>query len=148
MVIDDPSDETTKRYDNSVKLCEPFYKNLGLEKTRIEQEEIARAIKKDNQLKLVKTKTQILESSDETIRRVFDSAYTTGTSSWITVKPNVHQGFFHSHKQFQDTMAVRYNSYPGDAPSYCRCGEKASILHILSCKNGGLPIIRYNATGI
>ncbi|KAI0979483.1 hypothetical protein GJ496_009443 [Pomphorhynchus laevis] len=35
--IDDPSDETTKRDDNYVKLCEPFYKNLGPEKTRNEQ---------------------------------------------------------------------------------------------------------------
>ncbi|KAI0987301.1 hypothetical protein GJ496_011748 [Pomphorhynchus laevis] len=55
-----------------------------------------------------------------TIRRLFDSACTTGTLSWITVIPNVHKGFFLSHKQFQDAMAIRYNSYPGDSLSYCR----------------------------
>ena len=55
-----------------------------------------------------------------------------------------HSGFALHKRAFQDTLALRYNWQPLQAPSACACVTKFSIEHALSCPKGGFPSIRHN----
>ena len=66
-------------------------------------------------------------------------------SSWLTVLPMEEHGFSLNKGEFRDALHLRYGWDIRNAPQSCVCGSRFSIDHALTCKRGGIPILRHNA---
>ena len=67
-----------------------------------------------------------------------------GASSWLTAVPLIDQGLVLNKQEFRGSLLLRYNVPPFDLPRKCVCGEKYTICHALSCKNGGFVAQRHD----
>ena len=91
-----------------------------------------------------RTFDQLNESLPNSLKHSIDLAQEKGASSWLTSLPIAEFGFTLHKGAFHDTLALRYNWQPLQAPSTCECGAKFSVEHALSCPKGGFPSIRHN----
>ena len=67
------------------------------------------------------------------------------TGSWLTVMPDTLNGTVLSAEEFQDSLRVRYGLVPiGLQPKCDGCYKDFTVTHALSCKTGGLVILRHN----
>ena len=75
------------------------------------------------------------------IRRIKDGK----VSGWLTVLPLVKYQFDLSAQEFWDGMALRYKRPMINTPELCDgCGADFTLAHALSCRKGGLVIMRHN----
>jgi hypothetical protein len=64
---------------------------------------------------------------------------------WLTTLPSTVNGMELLAQEFLDQLLLRYARSPGDLPSHCDgCGQTFSVQHAMTCKTGGLVIIRHN----
>jgi hypothetical protein len=86
--------------------------------------------------------TELPCDSQRTIRRGKE------TGLWLTTLPSTVNGTELSAQEFRDQLLIRYARSPGDLPSHCDgCGQTFSVQNAMTCKNGGLVIIRHNEIG-
>ena len=66
-------------------------------------------------------------------------------ASWLSTAPNRLNGAELSAEEFRDSLRIRYGFEPPNLPSRCDgCNSKFSVEHALSCKKGGLVLLRHN----
>jgi hypothetical protein len=67
------------------------------------------------------------------------------TGAWLTATPDRLNGTELAGDEFRDGLCLRYNFLPKSLPPMCDgCGQKFSVSHAMSCKKGGLVLIRHN----
>jgi hypothetical protein len=67
------------------------------------------------------------------------------TGAWITSMPDSLNGTVLSAEEFRDSLRLRYGLKPHALPESCDgCGQRFSVGHALSCKKGGLVLLRHN----
>jgi hypothetical protein len=65
---------------------------------------------------------------------------------WLTCIPNALNGTRLTREEFRDNLRLRYGFDPLDLRSKCDgCDCKLTVEHALSCKKGGLVLIRHNS---
>ena len=67
-----------------------------------------------------------------------------GASSWLSALPLRKNSFDLSKSDFRDALCLRYGWQLSRMPSHCVCGKQFNTEHVLSCPNGGLPMLRHN----
>jgi hypothetical protein len=67
------------------------------------------------------------------------------TGMWLTTMPNRLNGTELSAEEFRDSLRLRLGLAPLGLPDGCDgCGQKFSVGHALTCKKGGLVLLRHN----
>eukprot|EP00957_Ditylum_brightwellii_P005165 393592-Ditylum_brightwellii.AAC.1 len=68
------------------------------------------------------------------------------TGAWLTVIPNRMNGTALSEEEFQDNLCLRYGMHPLHLQQRCDgCNAKFSVEHSLTCKKGGLLLLRHSS---
>ena len=71
-----------------------------------------------------------------------------GTSSWLTAHPLKEFGYILNRQEFIDAnFAMNYDLKIKDGAKVCACGEKNSVFHSPTCKNGGYVALRLIGRG-
>jgi hypothetical protein len=69
----------------------------------------------------------------------------TETGAWLTAMPNSLNGTELSEDEFRDSLRLRFGLTPVALPERCDgCDAKFTVAHALSCKKGGLVLLRHN----
>lgn len=85
----------------------------------------------------------VLTSLDPKLQRIIERAKLTG--QWLSVTPTFAAQTILSPQEFRDGLCLRYGLHPLCLPSHCDgCGVPFSLDHALTCKKGGLVLIRHN----
>jgi hypothetical protein len=67
------------------------------------------------------------------------------TGTWLTTTPDRLNGTELSAEEFRDSLRLRLGLPLLDLPDRCDgCGQKFSVGHAMSCKKGGLVLLRHN----
>jgi hypothetical protein len=67
------------------------------------------------------------------------------TGTWLTTTPDRLNGTELSAEEFRDSLRLRLGLTPVDLPDRCDgCDQKFSVGHALTCKKGGLVLLRHN----
>ncbi len=67
------------------------------------------------------------------------------TGSWITATPDRLNGTELSAEEFRDSLRLRFGLLPSFLPHRCDgCNERFTVEHAMSCKKGGLVVMRHN----
>ena len=85
----------------------------------------------------------ISDAADPTTQRRMLRATETGT--WLTTMPNRLNGTELSADEFRDSLRLRLRLGPLGLPDRCDgCGQRFSLGHAMTCKKGGLVLLRHN----
>ena len=86
---------------------------------------------------------QIRAASDPATQRRMLRA--TETGAWLTAMPDRLNGTELSAEEFRDSLRLRFGLTPLGLPDRCDgCGQRFSVGHALTCKKGGLVLLRHN----
>ncbi len=86
---------------------------------------------------------QLLAAADTSTKRRMLRAKETGT--WLTTMPNRLNGTELSADEFRDSLRLRLGLVPLGLPDRCDgCGQRFSLGHAMTCKKGGLVLLRHN----
>jgi hypothetical protein len=86
---------------------------------------------------------KISAAADPATQRRMLRAKETGT--WLTTMPDRLNGTELSRDEFRDSLRLRFGLAPLDLPDRCDgCGQRFSLGHAMSCKKGGLVLLRHN----
>ena len=98
----------------------------------------------DHQMRLDAYKTSLPSTAEgRHSRHILDNACQTGRL--LSIPPNAAFNTDLSATEFRDRLHFRYGLDPPNLPLTCDgCGEKSSISHAMTCKKGGLVILRHN----
>jgi hypothetical protein len=67
------------------------------------------------------------------------------TGTWLTTTPDRLNGTELSADEFRDSLRLRLGLAPLDLPDRCDgCGQRFSVGHAMTCKKGGLVLLRHN----
>lgn len=67
------------------------------------------------------------------------------TGIWVTVMPSTANGTELSAEEFRDGVRLRFGLTPGNLQEHCDgCAQRFSVGHALTCKKGGLVLLRHN----
>jgi hypothetical protein len=67
------------------------------------------------------------------------------TGMWITATPDRLNGTELSSEEFRDSLRLRFGLLPSFLPHRCDgCNERFTVEHAMSCKKGGLVVMRHN----
>jgi hypothetical protein len=82
--------------------------------------------------------------ADQTPATKRQSTRAKSTGAWLTVMPDPLNGTDLSAEEFHDSVRLRYGLQPTALPNHCDgCSHKFSVEHALSCKVGGLVMLRH-----
>ena len=87
----------------------------------------------------------LLDKVNAEMKRSVELACEKGASSWLNAMPIQSLGYVLNKQEFRDGIYLRYGWRIPNTPSYCNCGEKNSVDHVLNCKLGGYVSLRHNA---
>ena len=86
---------------------------------------------------------QLLAAADTSTKRRMLRAKETGT--WLTTMPNRLNATELSADEFRDSLRLRLGLAPLGLPDRCDgCGHRFSLGHAMTCKKGGLVLLRHN----
>ena len=69
----------------------------------------------------------------------------TCSGSWLTVSPDRINGTDLNETEFRDSLRLRFGMTPVNLPERCDgCHQRFSVGHAMSCKKGGLILLRHN----
>ena len=86
----------------------------------------------------------ILDRSDDHLRRILEQATQKSASSWLTVLPIEAEGFALHKSDFRDAVRLRYGLTIPNLPRKCVCGSDFNVDHAMICKKGGFVSQRHN----
>jgi hypothetical protein len=67
------------------------------------------------------------------------------TGGWLNILPDSLNGTELSSEEFRDSIRIRLGFTPTALPEKCDgCGHYFTIEHALTCKKGGLVLLRHN----
>jgi hypothetical protein len=67
------------------------------------------------------------------------------TGAWLTAMPNTLNGTELAEDEFRDSLRLRFGLTPLALPGRCDgCDAKFTVAHAMSCKKGGLVLLRHN----
>jgi hypothetical protein len=67
------------------------------------------------------------------------------TGPWLTAMPDTLNGTVLTADEFRDSLRLRYGLKPLALPDSCDgCGQRFSVGHAMTCKKGGLVLLRHN----
>jgi hypothetical protein len=67
------------------------------------------------------------------------------TGAWLTAMPDTLNGTVLSSEEFRDSLRLRCGLLPNALPAKCDgCSKNFSVEHGMSCKAGGLVLLRHN----
>ena len=67
------------------------------------------------------------------------------TGAWLTTMPDRLNGTELSADEFRDSLRLRFGLVPLGLPERCDgCGQRFTLGHAMSCKKGGLVLLRHN----
>ncbi|KAI0978279.1 hypothetical protein GJ496_005553 [Pomphorhynchus laevis] len=87
----------------------------------IEQENIIRILRQEKDLENVLKKDDLMERSDDHIRRALDHASMKGSSNWLSISLIDDRQIRLSKTQFQNALAARYTLKRNDDRNKCSC---------------------------
>ena len=93
-----------------------------------------------NSKKIYNTDKSLPQDALQFVKRARDG----GAGSWLTALPLDKLGFTLNKSDFRDALRLRYNIPITDIPSYCVCGERSNVIHVLSCKKAGFVSQRHD----
>ena len=68
----------------------------------------------------------------------------TKSGAWLTITPDRMNGTELAADEFRDSLRMRYGMTPIGLPSRCEgCQQKFTVEHAMSCKKGGLILLRH-----
>jgi hypothetical protein len=98
-----------------------------------------------------KTRTMVAEAAltsllaDATPAATRQATRAKSTGAWITAMPDALNGTVLSSDEFRDSLRLRYGLRPTNLPITCDgCTKSFSVEHAMSCKVGGLVLLRHN----
>ena len=133
--------KTTKDLTHLIYSKETEYSMLDSSKMR----DAKKKLKEEKESSLKVRVTELETNMSETQRRLFHCSMEKGASSWLTVMPTKRLGYVLNKQEFQDAMRLRYGWPIPNTPSYCGCGKKNSLDHVITCPKGGYIYMRHNA---
>jgi hypothetical protein len=87
--------------------------------------------------------TWLSDEADTSVKRRMLRAKETGT--WLTTMPNCLNATELSADEFRDSLWLRLGLAPLGLPDRCDgCGHRFSLGHAMTCKKGGLVLLRHN----
>ena len=67
------------------------------------------------------------------------------SGAWLTLTPDRINGTELSEEEFRDSLRIRFGLQPKHLPNRCEgCHQRFSVEHAMSCKRGGLILLRHN----
>ena len=114
-----------------------------LKAEEVEKEKKAQKQKKEERIQEVRS--VVLEQLDEKTKRLLNAAAEKGASAWLSTLPLQRLGYTLNKREFRDAVCLRYGWDIPDMPSFCGCGKKNSVDHVLICPLGGYTSMRHNA---
>ena len=142
------SENADRSYEASVKITSPLSKQIQLQSNELPNcEEVANtkaevvAAMKASEKQRTK---DIKESQIPKLKRTLEQLSEPGASSWLGVLPVESYGCNLNRGEFQDALALRYNSQVKNLPSKCPCGATFNITHALDCHRGGFVNARHD----
>jgi len=102
-----------------------------------------RSQRKSNDLRQSENFKRLCNQAKQADSRRMNKAKETG--AWLTAMPNTLNGTELSADEFRDNLRIRFGLTPASLPHRCEgCGERFSVEHAMSCKKGGLVMLRHN----
>ncbi len=100
-------------------------------------------LKKDRAKRYEAAFDEILQPLPPELQRILTRGKKTG--QFCTVHPSDLHGTVLSPLEIRDAWHIRWGMEPPDLPESCDgCNADFTVRHALSCKKGGLPILRHN----
>jgi hypothetical protein len=147
--IPDPTSTATANYDTSVACAKLLTRSLRAGKdldAHMHSRHAAVQRRKAQKTKVAAEELALSFLAADTApqaRRKLLRAKETGT--WLTTTPDRLNGTELSAEEFRDSLRLRLGLTPLDLPDRCDgCDQKFSVGHAMSCKKGGLVLLRHN----
>ena len=86
----------------------------------------------------------VKDRQTEEMQRKLAQTSEPGASSWVGALPLTQFGYNLSRGEFQDALALQYNTALKNLPTQCPCGKTFSTTHTLNCTKGGFVNARHD----
>ena len=147
--IPDPRDRAAPNYDASCAMTAPLITSLT-DRSPLSALEYAvdASIQRDasraaRAREAEATSKELQAAASQLQARRMDRARETG--AWLTAMPDTLNGTVLAAEEFRDSLRLRYGLTPTSLPGRCDgCGERFTVDHAMSCKKGGLVLLRHN----
>jgi hypothetical protein len=149
MGIPDPTQTAERCFASSEDCASTLTASLLARETLDTHAYVIDAARRRRDLKKVREKAEAGASSvlrqaatPATARRMLRSKQ---TGAWLTAMPDTANGTELSVDEFRDSLRLRFGLNPAALPHRCEgCGQRFSVEHAMSCKQGGLVMQRHN----
>ena len=148
--IQNPTITAETEYKNSSLLTRnlsELIENQETDLTNYDEEriryEIAR-LKVEKEESFLEELQEIMQIIPEKLKKCIEHAQEKGSGIWLTALPLQRFGYVLNKQEFRDAICLRYEWRIPNTPSYCSCGTKNDVDHILNCKLGGFVNMRHN----
>ena len=137
------------QHETSRAFCQPLVDSIlkqdgDIMQTQDLQAHVKKCHQKAHKDQLKKQANETISSLSTTQQRCVLAAQEKGASSWLVAIPIERLGFKLHKGAFWDAMCLRYGWLIRHAPEKCRCGLAFEVNHVLTCRQGGFPILRHN----
>ena len=149
--IRNPVETADTEYEASTKVTQPLADLIvqqEMDLSRLDRDkvkEIKLEVRAEKERKFKAEEAEIALDLDEKTQRLVKCAQEKGASSWLSALPLKRMGYSINKQEFRDAISLRYGWTISDMPSYCACGKKNSIDHVMICLKGGYVHMRHNA---
>ena len=149
--IQNPTQTADREYRSSFAITSGLTELIcqqEMDVTLFDKEEMKRTKLELKQLKENELKQEVAHSLaqlSDSAKRSIILAQEKGASAWLSALPIKGLGYALNKQEFRDAICLRYGWEISDTPTYCACGTRNSIDHILTCKKGGYVSMRHNA---
>ena len=151
MGILNPVETADREYEASVKITESlaeliFQQNTDIRQLDEESVQVNRKfLKQSKEQRLQEECKEIAKSLSDKRTKALEMSCESGSSAWLSALPLEHLGYILNKTQFRDAVCLRYEWAIDNVPSFCVCGEKNDVNHMLICKRGGYTSYRHDA---
>ena len=140
MGIINPAKKADSCFEDSNFITEPLAELICEESLTIPPETVssqkirASEVKKRITMQQKELIAEILDRSDDHLRRILEQATQKTASSWLTVLPIEEEGFTLHKGDFRDAFRLRYGLTIPNLPRKCVCGSEFNVDHAMICK--------------
>lgn len=145
-----PVNTAISEFTNSLSVSESLTNIIYKQDADLSNYDHVEVMKKIKQIQKFKDEAileefnNIINVVDSKLKRALQLSREKGAGSWLSVLPNKSLGFDLNMQEFRDAICLRYNWNIPNTPSYCYCGAKNDVNHLLICKKGGYVSMRHN----